>query len=83
MEKVTLKNTYIFQQEICFNNYQIQAIIDNPFDKIVRAFLKFGEHQNNSFILWEGNAYDNIGQWTDVDAKNRIEEILKEIYPIK
>jgi cyanophycinase-like exopeptidase len=26
-------------------------------------------------MLWEGDAYDTIGQWTDTDVENRIQEI--------
>ena len=28
-------------------------------------------------VLWEGDAYDAIGQWTDADVDARIREIYK------
>lgn len=47
--------------------------IDNPNKKILYAHtLEVGR-----IILWEGAAYDAIGQWTDNDVTNK----LKELYP--
>jgi hypothetical protein len=47
--------------------------IDNPTKKIIYAHtLEVGR-----IILWEGAAYDAIGQWTDNDVTNK----LKELYP--
>lgn len=51
----------------------IERVIDNPNAKIVRVFFK--ETQKPT-ILWEGTAYDNIGQWTDVNVQQRILEIF-------
>lgn len=28
-------------------------------------------------VLWKGDAYDAIGQWTDTDVTNRIKELYK------
>jgi hypothetical protein len=29
-------------------------------------------------ILWSGDEYDNIGQWTDVDVQVRIKELYTQ-----
>lgn len=51
----------------------ILTMIDEPKNKRVTVkTLELG-----SIILWEGSEYDNIGQWTDDDVKDRILEIYK------
>ena len=46
--------------------------IDNPTKKIVYAHtLEVGR-----LILWEGAAYDAIGQWTDQDVQTKLQELF-------
>ena len=50
---------------------EITELIDNPKKKNVIA-------KTNEFgivILWEGEDYDTIGQWTDTDVINKIKTI--------
>jgi hypothetical protein len=50
----------------------ISQIMDNNKNKTITAFtLELG-----MIILWSGKDYDNIGQWTDTDVENRINELL-------
>jgi hypothetical protein len=50
----------------------VTEVVDYPERKSVKAFtLELGV-----FDLWEGAAYDAIGQWTDTDVINRITEIV-------
>jgi len=50
------------------NKITILSVMDNPSTKTVTAkTLEFG-----SVILWQGAAYDAIGQWTDTDVQNRL-----------
>jgi hypothetical protein len=47
-------------------------MIDKPGEKLVVVQTdEVGE-----IILWEGAAYDAIGQWTDLDVQTRLIEIL-------
>jgi hypothetical protein len=46
-------------------------ITDNPIRKSVIAKTS----QIGPITLWEGDDYDAIGQWTDTDAINRINEL--------
>lgn len=50
----------------------VHSIMDmSSFEKTVTAHTsEFG-----SILLWEGAAYDAIGQWTDSDVIARIKEI--------
>jgi hypothetical protein len=40
--------------------------------KLVRCFV---EELEQPITLWEGSAYDAIGQWTDTDVTNRLNEL--------
>jgi len=51
----------------------ITEIIDSPERKVVIAQTD----ELGRIKLWEGDAYDTIGQWTDTDVLNRIKEIYK------
>lgn len=49
----------------------ITSMLDEPTQK--RITVKTVELGN--IILWQGDSYDAIGQWTDQDVLNRIKEI--------
>jgi len=50
---------------------KIARIVDESANKKVIAFTdKLGK-----IVLWEGAAYDAIGQWTDLDVQARILEL--------
>jgi hypothetical protein len=50
---------------------KIKQILDDSANKKVIAFTdKLGK-----VVLWEGAAYDAIGQWTDTDVETRILEL--------
>jgi hypothetical protein len=55
---------------------EIDHIIDYYADKKVIAFTK---SVLGRITLWEGDAYDAIGQWTDQDVTDRIIEIVNNI----
>lgn len=55
------------------DSIQIRNIDDNY--NSVRANITFGK-RIMSLILWDGQDYINIGQYTDTDIKNRIIELL-------
>ena len=50
---------------------EIEYFIDNPTEKIVEAYTK----QIGKIVLWQGEAYDAIGDWTNADVENRIIEL--------
>lgn len=56
------------------NEINIISYIDYPERKIVKVVTsELGE-----IILWEGEAYDIIGQWTDTDVINKLRELYGE-----
>lgn len=47
------------------------CVNDFPDRKLVQAQTQ----EAGMVILWQGEEYDNIGQWTDTDVINRIIEL--------
>lgn len=56
-----------------FDSIDITSIIDISDSKLIIATTKDG----NSITLWQGEEYDAIGQWTDTDVVNRINELYQ------
>jgi hypothetical protein len=50
----------------------VTRIVDLPKKKMVRAFV---EELDEPIVLWEGEAYDAAGQWTDSDVEARLTEL--------
>ena len=50
----------------------VNRVVDNPAKQIVVAFI---EQLNEPVILWSGETYVSIGQWTDTDVVNRLTAI--------
>jgi hypothetical protein len=50
----------------------IQRVVDNPsMKKVTAETLELG-----ILVLWENEAYDAIGQWTDADVLARVNELI-------
>jgi hypothetical protein len=41
------------------------------------AIDELGNPIKRILVLWEGEAYDAVGQWTDEQAEQRIKELLE------
>lgn len=54
------------------NTITITNMIDSPLNKTVTIYTK----EISTFVLWEGDAYDAAGQWTDQDVINKINELF-------
>ena len=50
----------------------VLRVVDLPTKKLVRVFV---EEVDGPITLWEGAAYDAIGQWTDTDVQTRLTEL--------
>ena len=78
MATIILDKPYILQQEESTTSVEVICYTDNPLAKQVAASLLLNsEGKSIGIILWEGQAYDDIGQWTDPQAEARIKEILE------
>jgi hypothetical protein len=54
------------------NKITVTRVVDLPKQKTVRCFC---EELDEAIILWQGDEYDAIGQWTDEDVLNRVVEL--------
>lgn len=50
----------------------VQRVVDLPAKKVVRVFV---QELDEPVVLWEGAAYEAIGQWTDADVEARLTEL--------
>ena len=55
-----------------FEEVTIEEVTDNPSRKEVKAFTR----ELGILVLWSGEAYDLVGQWTDADVVARVTELL-------
>ena len=48
-------------------------LVDQPIHKRVMAVTR----EVGNVMLWEGEQYDEIGQWTDAQARSRLQEVIQ------
>ncbi len=74
--KIELKNPkkVVLQEEKSktVSTLTLTRVVDLPKKKVVRAFV---EEIDGPITLWEGAAYDAIGQWTDANVQARLTEL--------
>lgn len=55
----------------------IEQITDYITGKRVTVVITFDNgSRHKHIVLWEGDSYDAIGQWTDSDVENRVTELI-------
>lgn len=59
--------------QVSLSNIEIEYFIDSPSKRIVEAYAK----KIGKIVLWEGDAYDAIGDWTNADVEAKIKDIYK------
>lgn len=70
----TVLTDCILVNQVVDNGTNVVAMI-TPIPKGVKA-LNPNERRPISFVLWEGEDYAKIGQWTDSDVETRIKELI-------
>ena len=74
--KITLTNPkkVVLQEEKSktVSTLTVQRVVDLPVKKVVRCFV---EELDEPVVLWEGAAYDAVGQWTDANVEARLTEL--------
>ncbi len=70
-----LNKEIIFQNEIKTNEFNLVRVVDETINRQVYCILNYNGI-DKYVLLWEGTEYDAIGQWTDVDVINRLNEIF-------
>lgn len=69
---VTLESPITISNNIVVNEIIITKVIDEIHRKKAIAIC----YNYKPFVLWEGNSYDDAGQWTDTDVINRVKQII-------
>lgn len=59
------------EQKKTIEKITIQRMVDLPSRKRVIIFTE----ELGQITLWEGDAYDAIGQWTDADVTSRLQQL--------
>jgi len=60
------------EQKVSVNKLTINRMVDLPAQKKVVVFVK---EIPKPIVLWEGDAYDAAGQWSDTDVATRLQQI--------
>lgn len=55
---------------------EINSFVDDPNARTVVANVTIEVLGPRSLVLWSGDDYTSIGQWTDAQACDRIKELL-------
>jgi hypothetical protein len=81
----SLVKSIVIQPEIKVNiiAFEIMSTTDNPGNKTVISNVNLiaadgQKYDKSGIIVWQGQAYDDAGQWTDTDLKNAIKTILNQ-----
>lgn len=61
----------IKERKTTINKVTVLELLDTPNKKQVIAKTE----ELGAIVLWQGNDYDAIGQWTDADVINKINEL--------
>lgn len=74
--EIAINKTIVVQEEIKKNITSIKVIqLTDTLDSVIATIALDSERPMN-LILWEGEGYAEIGQWTDEDVKKRIIEMI-------
>lgn len=63
--------TIVAEKKKSLDKLTIEQMVDFPRRKVVVAITS----ELGRIRLWQGAEYDAIGQWTDTDVVNRIQEL--------
>lgn len=74
--EIAINKKIIVQEQIIKNISSIKIIqLTDTLDSVIATIAMDSERPIN-LILWEGESYTKIGQWTDEDVKKRIIEMI-------
>ena len=73
--EISLDKDVVIVPEQTANTVKVLQIEENPDEKRVVVTTSLNGMLRR-FVLWEGDSYDQIGQWTDTDVINRVKEVV-------
>lgn len=79
---VQLTGSLLLQGPVTASSFQILQAIDDPVAKTVNALVQVGpKGSNNWYYVWAGTTYDAIGNWTDQELADAVQEQVVHQYP--
>lgn len=81
MTQIPLDHPIVIQPEIITSSVEVINYTDSPTQLFVSAYIFMNPSSNGmpiyqSLVLWEGQAYIDIGNWTSEEAQARIQQLL-------
>ena len=72
-----LKSLILIEQlSIDIDRVSIDSLIDNGESVIANISFFNSSGLTKSIVLWDGENYTSIGQWTDTDVNKRLLEVI-------
>lgn len=83
MATIILDKDIFAQEPLVTREVLYSTIVDDSTKKIIATEISYPVLPDNGcivkpLILWQGEEYDAIGQWTDAEAEARIKELLEK-----
>ena len=67
MSTFNLKSEIVVKPAEVVSKYTLLNAVDSYAMKAVVATISFGDGQAHRVIVWKGEEYEKVGQWTDTD----------------
>lgn len=69
MHTINFSTPVVVKEAVTTSAAKLVSVADYPNQKAVVATVGFGENVGiHNIIIWKGDGYDSIGQWTDADV---------------
>lgn len=80
---INLPNAVEIQQAANSSQIEILQTTDDPVGKTVKSLVKVSTnpYAHNWYTVWQGDAYDQAGQWTDAQLSAAIVTLVTGEYP--
>lgn len=80
---IQLADSIQIRNPVFANEIIVLEASDNPIEKKVKVNIKIGNQDSfthDFFVVWEGEAYDAIGNWTDQDLITALTNMVYQKY---
>ena len=77
MSTFNLKSEVVVKPAEVVNSYTLLNAVDSYFMKAVVATVSFGSEKIYRVVVWKGEEYEKIGQWTDADLYAALEPAVE------
>lgn len=83
MATINLSKEIYAQDPVMTSEVSYDSVVDNSSVKMVVTEITMKVNPDGTkiikpLVLWEGEDYNKIGQWTDVEVEARIKELLEK-----